>query len=312
MPRPSPAESYRTFGNLNQFALSVPLGSFKGEIIGWGFIEPRWWRNYLHSHSFYEVCFAFEGEGVFRINGADHKIKRGNVFIAKPQEQHEIISGTRRPMGICFWSFSFVPAGRRTPATAPIDDLIDAFAVSKQPVSASSPAIERTCQLLAMEVAQRQPGYPIVIEGLVAKLLLDTARAVAPTIAAENAEDLARSTDRIVQTAARYLRDNLSRPVGVRDVAAQVHLSERHLSRLFLKSHGKTILDYLTALRIDLAKKMLLNPDRPIKQIAAAVGYPDVHYFTTLFGRQTGQTPAAFRAGGGTTFFSQKRHEQST
>jgi len=310
MSRSSPVVSYRTFENLNRFALSVSLGSFNAEMIYWGFVEPRWWRNHLHSHSFYEICCAFAGEGVFRIDDIKHKISRGDLFIAKPDMPHEIISSRRRPIGIFFWAFSIVPANKQTPETAPIDALLDAFAASSQPVSRATSGIERTCELLALEVAQRQPGYPIAIEGLTRKLLLDTARAVAPGIAAESAEDLARSTDRIIRRSTQYLHDNLSRPFSVRDVAAQVHLSERHLSRLFLKSHGKTILDYLTALRIDTARKMLLNPDRPIKQIAAAVGYPDVHYFTTLFGRHTGQTPAAFRATGGVRFLSNKRHEQ--
>jgi len=280
-------------------------------MIYWGFIEPRWWRNYLHSHSFYEICYAFAGEGVFRINDIDHKINSGDLFIARPGEAHEIISSRRRPIGIFFWAFSLAPAIKRSPETAPIDELLDAFAASNQAVSSASSGIERSCQLLALEAAQRQRGYPIAIEGLACKLLLDTARAVAPGIAAESAEHLAPSTDRTIHTATRYLHDNFSRPIGVRDVAAQVHLSERHISRLFLKSHGKTIVDYLTALRINTARKMLLDPGRPIKQIAAAVGYPDVHYFTTLFGQHTGQTPAAFRARGGAQFLLKKRHEQS-
>jgi AraC-like DNA-binding protein len=45
----------------------------------------------------------------------------------------------------------------------------------------------------------------------------------------------------------------------------------------------------------------------PIKQIAVACGYPDAHYFTTLFRRKTGQTPGAYREAGGTKFLPRRK-----
>jgi transcriptional regulator GlxA family with amidase domain len=93
----------------------------------------------------------------------------------------------------------------------------------------------------------------------------------------------------------------------VRDVAAQVNLSQRQLRRVFLRHAGTSILAYLTNLRIERAAQLLLNTDMPIKQIAVAVGYPDTHYFTTLFGRLKGTTPAAFRRAQGTEFLHPRR-----
>ena len=46
----------------------------------------------------------------------------------------------------------------------------------------------------------------------------------------------------------------------------------------------------------------------PIKQVARAVGYPNTHYFTTIFGKRTGRTPAVFRHAGGTKYFRDKGH----
>ena len=97
-------------------------------------------------------------------------------------------------------------------------------------------------------------------------------------------------------------RAQLARPIQIRDVAAQVHLSERHLSRLFQQVTGSSLLDYLTTLRVQAASQLLLDRTLAIKNIAREVGYPDVHYFTTLFRRRTGQTPAVFREAGGTQF----------
>jgi AraC family L-rhamnose operon transcriptional activator RhaR len=168
----------------------------------------------------------------------------------------------------------------------------------------------RTLDLLTDEVVHRRAGLANSIEALATKLLLDTARAVT-NLSATDAQSTpaCTHTDAAVHTAERYLRDNYSRPIGVRDVAAQVHLSERHISRLFAKSTGMSVMDYLTKVRIDTAAQLLLSQQLPIKQAAAHVGYPDVRYFTTLFRRRMGMTPGEFRQSGGTTFHRAKRHE---
>jgi AraC-like DNA-binding protein len=92
----------------------------------------------------------------------------------------------------------------------------------------------------------------------------------------------------------------------VRDVAGQVHLSERHISRLFSRVMGTSILGYLTRARLDTASQLLLDREMSVKQVARAVGYPDAHYFSTLFGRRTGLTPGEFRSTGGTRFQRKK------
>ena len=140
-------------------------------------------------------------------------------------------------------------------------------------------------------------------------LVIETARAaspnaVRPEVAPKRARSIAES---IVQTAVQYLQDNLAQRFEVRDVAAQVNLSERQLSRIFRKSTGASILTYLTRLRMDRAMQLLLHSELPIKQVAVSVGYPDTHYFTTLFGRHTRSTPGAFRRSGGTQFLKRKR-----
>lgn len=292
------------FTELNQLSLSLQLGSFSSEVLSWGFFEPHWWRNYLHVHSFLEICYVFHGRGVFRILGQDWQMQTGDVFVAWPKEPHEIISSTEDPLGIYFWSYTLVPSQESTNETRSIDTLLHAFLTSRQAISAKTSAMQRTLELLTEEVAQKEAGYMQAIEGLVAKLMLDTARAVVdtPTLMISN-DLLVRNPDEaIVQVMLRYLRDNYNRPLSICDLAAQVHLSERHASRLFHNVTGTSIKEYLTSLRIDMATQLLLDQRTPIKEVALATGYPDVRYFTTLFHQRVGLTPATFRQKGGTRF----------
>ena len=64
---------------------------------------------------------------------------------------------------------------------------------------------------------------------------------------------------------------------------------------------------YVTRVRLEPAEQLLLNHEYAMKQVAAAVGYPDVHYFTTLFRKRGGLTPGVFRQRRGTIFANPKK-----
>ncbi|GAC1643088.1 MAG: hypothetical protein NVS4B2_32730 [Chloroflexota bacterium] len=97
-----------------------------------------------------------------------------------------------------------------------------------------------------------------------------------------------------------YLRDNYARPVLIRDVATQVHLSERHTARLFRATMGVSIREYLATVRMEIASQLLLEGRMTIKEVARAAGYTDVRHFTNRFRGHFGLPPATFRRQRGT------------
>jgi AraC-like DNA-binding protein len=286
------------FTDLRSLTLAVKLGSFSARLRGWGFFEPVWWRNYLHVHSYFEICYAWQGRGLFRINGVDYPVNAGEVFVAKPDEPHEIISSEDDPLGIYFWSYTLVPPPSPT-EQGDIDALLYAFMDSRRWVQVSPP-MQRTLELLTEEIVRREPGYAQAIEALVSKLLLDTARAVTDVISSGQPEH--NVNEALVRDMVRYLHDNYTRAIRVRDVAAQVHLSERHTNRLFRQVMGVSIKEYLTNFRLEIAAQLLLNRQSSVTEVAFATGYHDVRYFITLFRQHTGFTPAAFQRRDGTRF----------
>ncbi len=297
----------RRFMDLNLLPLSLQFGNFTCEMLNWGFFEPRWWRNYLHVHSFFEVCYAYQGCGTFCIQKQELQVQTGDVFVARPGEAHEIISSQDDPLGIYFWAYILHSSEKSTDELLNIDVVMKAFLASQQAVSARTPTLLRVLELLTEEIARKEPGYRQAIEGLVVKLILDTARAVVdlPLLSAPLDLPAKRSEDAVVQVMLRYLRDNYSRSLSICDLAAQVHLSERHVSRLFHHAMGTSIKEYLTSLRIEKATNLLLDGRTSIKEVALATGYPDVRYFTTLFRQRVGLTPASFQRKGGTRFLAE-------
>lgn len=98
-----------------------------------------------------------------------------------------------------------------------------------------------------------------------------------------------------VKKAKEYIDQNFQRPVSINELAEKVVLSPSYLSHLFSKETGMTITSYTDLQRIDHAKKLLIQTTLLIKEIAFQSGFSDQNYFSRIFKKYTGQSPAAFR-----------------
>ncbi|MCU6710595.1 AraC family transcriptional regulator [Paenibacillus sp. J5C_2022] len=72
-------------------------------------------------------------------------------------------------------------------------------------------------------------------------------------------------------------------------------LSAKYLGRLFREDSGVKFVEYVTEVRIEEAKRLLLESDEPVQHIAARVGYSQALTFIRVFKKQTGLTPGQFR-----------------
>ncbi|GAB2578498.1 helix-turn-helix domain-containing protein [Kribbella endophytica] len=281
---------------------SCEVDGFRADFVSWGHYRPEYWRNYWHSHSFHEVCLAYSGEGRFNVRDSEYAVAPGTLFLARPGDTHEIESSRSEPLGIAFWGFTFRPVSSVSGA-----GWWSGLTRSDGPVvSEAVGGLTATVSALAAEAAVPRSGYQASLAALGSALVVDTARAFALE------EDLAvepvgrsQSRDRVVVDAMqRLLLDNLARPITVREVAAAVHLSERHTERLFRSVTGDSLMSTLRRLRLELAAQLLLDPSNTVTQVAHAAGYSDVRPFSTAFRRHYGSTPTAYRRTGGTTFVS--------
>ncbi|MEV6286527.1 AraC family transcriptional regulator [Kribbella sp. NPDC051770] len=291
---------------------SCEVDGFRADFVSWGHYRPDYWRNYWHSHSFHEVCLAYAGEGRFNLGADEYAVSPGTVFIARPGDTHEIESSRVDPLGIAFWGFTFrpVPAGPAAfpaPPAGRAGGAVGWWSGLTRPdgpvVSTRTGGLAATVERLAAEAAAPQSGYQASLAALGSALVLDTARAFAldDDLAVEAARTGSR--DRVVVDAMqRLLLDNLARPITVREVAAAVHLSERHAERLFRSVTGDSLMATLRRLRLELAAQLLLDPSYTVTQVAHAAGYSDVRPFSTAFRRQYATTPTGYRRTGGTTF----------
>jgi AraC family transcriptional regulator len=91
-----------------------------------------------------------------------------------------------------------------------------------------------------------------------------------------------------------YIEAHLSESIRLTDMAAAASLSTTHFARQFKKTTGQSPHQYLLAIRVEAAKR-LLRTDTPIAQIAFNCGFSHQEHLTRMFGRHVGMAPAAYR-----------------
>ena len=100
------------------------------------------------------------------------------------------------------------------------------------------------------------------------------------------AEEPAAQEERTINGLTRYLQEHL---------AEQFHLNPQYISQLFKSEIGVGFLTYLTNIRMEKAKKLLLSTSLSIAEVAEQSGYGDYRVFTKVFKKTEGSTPSQYR-----------------
>lgn len=100
----------------------------------------------------------------------------------------------------------------------------------------------------------------------------------------------------VVARADSYLAEHFCDPnISLIRVAKAVGLSAAHFSTVFSQAHGISFISYLTDMRIERAKKLLLETDMKLAAIAMEIGYNEPNYFSHVFRKTEGMTPKEYR-----------------
>ena len=104
-----------------------------------------------------------------------------------------------------------------------------------------------------------------------------------------------RSAKESVDYAVHYMRERYMDDIDLGALAEKMGFTSAYLTKLFNKFLGEAPLKYLTSIRINEAKKILLATDEPIARVGEMVGYPDQFYFSRTFRKYTGYNPSTYR-----------------
>jgi AraC-like DNA-binding protein len=100
-----------------------------------------------------------------------------------------------------------------------------------------------------------------------------------------------------LERARELIAVRLDTPVSLAEAAREACLSPFHFHRLFAQAYGQTPHAFMTARRLEHAKRLLAETDHTVTDICFALGYESLGSFSTRFQRLVGCTPTEYRAG---------------
>lgn len=219
-----------------------------------------------HSHSVWEICLFTAGEGVVRIDRGKIPFSPGTIICYPPAVPH-----AEQSAGGCLITYM----------------LLDGFSAEdvRVPVFSDSPdhVFERLMGQLQQECQLKESGWAQMAQQLLQLLLsyLDRWRG------SDHHPLISQLKHAIAQGACRA-------DFSLSQAMESLPMSKDHLRRLFIRVTGTTPIEYLTALRIDEAKRLMRMLHISIKEVSTRAGFSDPAYFARVFRQYTGQSPRDF------------------
>ena len=99
----------------------------------------------------------------------------------------------------------------------------------------------------------------------------------------------------IVDQAKKYIAKHYAEDIGRTDIADECHVSPGYLSKVFSERVGMNMREYINQYRVNESKRLLRIPEKSIGLAAMEVGFENLSYFSTIFKKETGETPAEWR-----------------
>ncbi|MFC4323724.1 AraC family transcriptional regulator [Litchfieldia salsa] len=98
-----------------------------------------------------------------------------------------------------------------------------------------------------------------------------------------------------IRACCEYINLHLDEKLALDFLAKEVGYSEYHLSRKFKQEMGCSIIDYIQNVRLEKAKYLLTTTNKNIEELSLDLGFGSRSYFTSIFRKNTGETPSEYR-----------------
>jgi AraC-like DNA-binding protein/ligand-binding sensor protein len=99
----------------------------------------------------------------------------------------------------------------------------------------------------------------------------------------------------VIARAKQYITEHQTEELSLDQVARSVHTSKFYFCKMFKKATGINFTDYLSRVRTERAKSLLLNPNLRVSEIAYEVGFQSLTHFNRVFKRILGESPTDYR-----------------
>jgi len=244
-----------------------------------------------HAHEWMEIMYMVKGRCAIEVNKETITLKSGEYIYIDSGIRHRLVIEKDQTCRMLNIEFGFEEGKNHIPVDQLIRNNVQVqqFIEAKQPYLHIKDYNDMYCVIknLVSELHENTLQNADYIQLLLAQLIILLSR--------NGVNHMTSYKDIYVKKAIEFLDLKYDNPIMVKDVAAEVNVHPSYLYRIFKKHTGKTISEYLSEIRVANAKKLLERTDVPVIDIAGYVGFNSRQYFSSVFKKQTGLSPALYR-----------------
>lgn len=250
--------------------------------------NETWSMSRLHFHDHFELLLPLTSPGNIFVNDHVYPLRRGTLYLIGENTLHRTIA-----TGFHARYVLHISRKALTELSTPQTDFTKIAQDSFRRVTLDVEQMTEVIELFqAVERNKNDGSFGSDIHQTVA--LLNLLIRVAPTLNAATAGESIRNKDFLrVAPILDYIRDNLSEPLSLDQIASQFYISKHYLCRIFKSATGFSVMEYIIYSRV-LKARQLLQEGISVQQAGELAGFSDNSHFIRTFGHLTGLTPGRY------------------
>lgn len=246
----------------------------------------------LHAHTEVEIMYAVSGQCTINLEGGRVLLQEGDYIFLDSLIPHNLSVEEGHPCRVLNLEMSLVEATSILQInTLMQEETFRKLRAARLP-SFHAKDEERAVKdgILSLHRLLQNQASPLEVDFQLSVIFLEISRQYF-----HDPKKKPQGTPSYVKRALHFITENFDHELTVDHVAAAAGISKAHLQRTFLKYEGCTIVEAINRLRLDKARFLLITSGIPIVDIANEVGFSSRQYFSGLFTRATGLSPAGYR-----------------
>ncbi len=256
----------------SQFQKSSPVCAVKNDIYR---------TNRAHWHEGIELLRIFRGGCTVNINTEELQVMSGNTVVINSGDIHRISIDECDCYYDCLilnysicaeWGF-------------------DPYAVTFNQVIKDS-EIDALFDKIKYEFSKKLPHYKAIVSAVCMEIM---ARLTRGHIAKSTIDPQLEKKAGLVRNVMQYIIQNYQRPIELKEISEHLKYSHYYLSHIFSEVTGISIGEYLIAIRITEAEKLLTKTNLSVSEISQRCGYSNSAAFSTAFKKKCFLTPLEYR-----------------
>jgi AraC family transcriptional regulator of arabinose operon len=229
----------------------------------------------------YDLFYVWGGFGEVELNHELYNVQEGSCFLFRPGDSTSAAHHPQKPLVLTYIHFAL--------SEEAVPDLVPKAYRLLQDKLAFETMLSHYVRVRLSGVFGAEEEARLLLKQLMIHLLR------ADREEAQESQLTSYKLSETIQEVANYIRQHAAKPHSIIELASRANLSPRYFSLKFREMIGQSVQSYLIKARIKRAEHLLHYAGMSVTEVADALGYRDVFFFSRQFKQYTGKSPSELR-----------------